>query len=321
LCFLGYVVGTPKALLWMSFYAKRVSAALLRQATYDVGPESVRGLIGQWGVLRSTLGIPVLILFIIAFAWSAIRLIPFLRGKFKEDAHWAITLFALVLSILAFDLPIIFSYNYQPRYFISFIPMLSLLAAFFIKGMFQWFRVRGYPHLRFAAVVALVLLIAWSMLRVVSVMLLFSHDARIPAGEFLESLPAGGSLEHTQYAPAIPSNHFYRTHTYPLVFPKWSSDATPANKPGQFYKYNLGEVGLEERRTDYLVIDSFIYSRFRDEHTCQLVPAECDLFIRLLAGNSDYRLIGDFKYSLPVYMPHPPVAFVNPEIRVYERVP
>ena len=41
------------------------------------------------------------------------------------------------------------------------------------------------------------LIILFSFARVISVMLLFLNDSRIPASAFLASLPAGTSLEHT----------------------------------------------------------------------------------------------------------------------------
>ncbi|MGZ9225924.1 MAG: phospholipid carrier-dependent glycosyltransferase, partial [Anaerolineales bacterium] len=46
--FLGYAIGTPKALFWMTYYAKRVLAALQWQINYGNRPGNVRGFIGQY---------------------------------------------------------------------------------------------------------------------------------------------------------------------------------------------------------------------------------------------------------------------------------
>ena len=91
--------------------------------------------------------------------------------------------------------------------------------------------------------------------------------------------------------------------------------------PGKGYKkYNEGEAGLLSRGTDYLVVDNFTYDRFfTTPYYCETNPVECDFFQRLLAGESSYRLIAEFKYELPKFLPQMKISFVNPEIRVYER--
>jgi hypothetical protein len=86
-------------------------------------------------------------------------------------------------------------------------------------------------------------------------------------------------------------------------------------------KYNQGEQGLIEREVDYLVIDTFTYSRFDNNSICKTNPVECDFFKRLLAGDvNTFRLVKEFTYSLPSYLPNVSVLTVNPEIRIYERV-
>ena len=66
----GYVVGTPKALFWMSFYFKRAIPAALRFASYGRGPDSLIGFYGQWGTFRAAVGTAAYILFLIAFLWA-----------------------------------------------------------------------------------------------------------------------------------------------------------------------------------------------------------------------------------------------------------
>src|SRR5687768_9511279 len=50
LTYLGYAAGTPKALLWMAFYFKRLIPALAYNANYGRQPDSVRGMFGQYAV-------------------------------------------------------------------------------------------------------------------------------------------------------------------------------------------------------------------------------------------------------------------------------
>jgi hypothetical protein len=150
-------------------------------------------------------------------------------------------------------------------------------------------------------------------------MLLFLNDARLPATAYVASLPAGTSLEHTEYPPAIPPGHFEREHNYPLFFIKAADQEVPT---GARYPFNAGEAGLLERSTDYLVIDSFTAAKLADPYTCEAMPLECAFFAELESGKTDhYRLIRQFVYRLPAWLPHIRVAFVNPEIRVYERYP
>jgi hypothetical protein len=67
------------------------------------------------------------------------------------------------------------------------------------------------------------------------------------------------------------------------------------------------------------VIDSFTYDRFADENTCKLLPADCDFFARLRAGETNYVLIKEFRYKLPGFLPDPKVIFLNPDLEVYQR--
>jgi hypothetical protein len=145
--------------------------------------------------------------------------------------------------------------------------------------------------------------------------LLFANDARTPAGEFIETLEPDSILEYTLYPPAIPENHFDRTRNYPIYTIKYPGETVPTNKA---YEYNRGEAGLYERNVDYLVVDSFTYIRFDDEYTCQTNPVECEFFRKLLAGETDLRLLASFEYRLPPFLPQISLAAVNPDVKVYE---
>jgi len=311
----GYVVGTPKALLWMSFYFKRAIPAALRFASYGRGPDSLIGLYGQWGTFRSAVGTAVYVLFLVAFLWSAAKLILYFAKRVQADRDRMDIVLVLLLAIVLFDIPFLMSYNYVPRFFLPFLPMFAVLASLFIEDLVSLVRQRNYAVVAPFISIAVVLIILVSFLQVVSVALLFANDARTPAGRFIETLESNKILEYTLYPPAIPENHFDRTRNYPIYMIKYPGEIVPTDKA---YQYNQGEAGLNEREVDYLIVDSFTYIRFDDEFVCQTNPVECDFFKKLLAGETDLRLLASFEYRLPPFLPQISLAAVNPDIKVYE---
>jgi hypothetical protein len=72
---------------------------------------------------------------------------------------------------------------------------------------------------------------------------------------------------------------------------------------------------------DILVVDTLTYARFSDPYICDTNPVECDFFAKLLAGETSFKLVKDFKYSLPRWLPQVTVYAVNPEVRIYEYSP
>jgi len=314
LTYLGYAAGTPKALLWMAFYFKRLIPALTYNANYGRQPDSVRGMIGQYAVFAHGIGLLMFLLFVAAFLWGSFKVLQASRAKSNAETYRAI----LLLSILVIDVPIMLSYNYPVRFFLPLVPLFAILSALFLHDVHKLARQNGnslYSKLVAGGVTIIIIL---SFARVISVMLLFLNDSRIPASEYLKTLPAGTSLEHTFYAPTIPSDHFEREHNYPIYFIKTIGGEVPVSRK---YEFNAGEAGLDERMTNYLVIDNFTADRFYDPYICETMPAECDFFNQLETGGSDhYRLITEFTYTLPSYLPQMNIDFVNPEIRIYERI-
>lgn len=69
------------------------------------------------------------------------------------------------------------------------------------------------------------------------------------------------------------------------------------------------------------MIDSYTYDRFASSSECEANPVECDFFKRLLAGEvGNFRLVEEFTYRLPAYLPQVGIAAVNPDIQIFERV-
>lgn len=311
----GFVLGTPKALIWMSFYFKRMVPAALRFASYGRGPDSTIGFYGQWGALKGAVGTAAYYLFLIAFLWSAGKLILYLVKKDREDRERMDIVLVILIAIILFDIPFMLSYNYVPRFFLPFLPMFAVLASLFVEDLVSIVKRRGYAFLTPLISTVVILVIGSSFMQVVSVALLFANDARTTAGKFLKTLEPGTLLEYTLYPPAIPANYFAGTRNYPIYLVKYPGETVPTNKP---YRYNEGEEGLFERGANYLVADSFTYARFGNEFICETNPVECDFFTKLLAGETDLRLLASFEYRLPSFLPSLSLAAVNPVVKVYE---
>src|SRR5262245_15834339 len=195
LTYLGYALGTPKALTWMAFYFKRLIPALIYNSNYGIQPNSVRGILGQYPIFLEAVGLPLFLLFVVTFLWGVYKVLQAYQAKsYNEEKYRGL----LLLTVLVLDLPIMASYNYPTRFFLPLMPFFAILSAFFIKDLYSLARENAnstYPKL---IGTGLTLLIIYSLARSVSVMLLFINDSRIPATEYIASLPAGASLEHTE---------------------------------------------------------------------------------------------------------------------------
>ena len=316
---LGYGLGTPKALFSPIYYFSNVIPALRNYPQYGFNSGSPLGLYGQWAVFKEAVGIFAYCVFILAFLWFALRLVLWKTGKMSFDIRLAQGVSILIAAVLIFDLPFMISINYIGRYFIPFVPFLAILGAFLMDEIFNIAKRYGVHFIQPAMIMVLVLGIGYSFLRLVSIALLFENDARIPAGEYIATIRGyQKSMEYTLYPPLINKKQFERAHNYPIYFVKYPTDVVPT---GGRYEYNQGEQGLLARDTDYLVIDTLTYSRFYTESICETNPVECNFFKSLLAGESNnYRLLKEFTYRLPPYLPQVSLSAVNPEIRIYERV-
>ena len=316
LTYLGYALGTPKALTWMVYYFKRLIPALIYNSNYGVQPDSARGILGQYSVFLQAVGLPLFLLFAVAFFWAGYKvLLAYQTRSFNEGKYTGL----LFLTILVLDLPIMVSYNYPTRFFLPLMPFFAILSAFFISDLYALAKRNVNPIYPRLIGTGLAFILLFSLARSVSVMLLFINDARISATEFVASLRASASLEHTEYPPTIPEKYFDREHNYPIHFRNTPDEPLLTHKN---YVYNIGEEGLNERQTTYLVIDSFTSDKFNRTYTCELMRVECDFFKQLDAGESaHYRLIAVFSYKLPPFLPQVKISFVNPEIRIYERIP
>jgi hypothetical protein len=319
LTFLGYAIGTPKALFWMTWYFKRVFAALQWQIQYGRTPDSIRGIFGQYAVLYHGLGPILFLLFTAGFLWTCYRVLQALRQRTFRQDKTAGTFSVLLLALLALDLPVMISYNYLIRYLLGILPILGVFSGFFAEWLYRQAAQKEKSLYSSAVVAGIVLITLVSFARLTSVALLFIHDARTSAGAYISKLPAGTSLEHTSYPPDIPEGHFKREHNYPIYFVRNMTDQVPDNKK---MKLNIGEAGLDDRQTTYFVTDNFTTDKFNDPYTCSLMQVECDFFKQLATGQSShYKLIAEFSYHLPKLLPQIRVDYVNPTLRVYERTP
>jgi len=313
LTFLGFAFGTPKALTWMAYYFKRMIPALLHTGNYQRLPDSLRGIIGEYAVFANGLGIPLFILFAASLLWVCYKIYRTYLTRSKQLDSQSRYLAVLMLGLIVIDIPIMVSFNYPIRFFLPMMPIFAVFSALFVERIYQQ---AAYRNLATAVIAGIVL---FSMARNISVMFLFMNDARIPASAYLKTLPVGTSLEHTYYPPTIPSERFEREHNYPIYFRKAQNEPLPVDKR---YVYNAGEIGLDKRETDYFVVDSFTTDKFENPYTCADMQVECDFFKQLEAGQSDhYKLLIEFNYTLPHWLPQIRIDFINPTIRIFERIP
>jgi len=318
--YLGYGLGTPQSLLAPVHYFSNVINALQNLTDYGFNSGARIGLFGQWAVFENAVGTFAYYVFILAFLWFAVRWLTWRLGKSSFEGGRAQGVGILLLTVLIFDLPFMISINYIERYFIPFVSFLAILGALFIEEVIAFAKGRGWNFVQPAVIVVLVIGVAYSTLRLVSISLLFLNDSRIPASEYIASIRGyQKSIEYTLYPPAIEKRRFERAHNYPIYFVEWVDDTVPT---GGRFEYNQGEQGLLDRDTDFFVVDSFTYDRFYTESICMTTPVECDFFKRMLQGEvKNFRLLKEFTYDLPPYLPQVSVTAVNPEIRIYERVP
>ncbi|MBI3170851.1 MAG: phospholipid carrier-dependent glycosyltransferase [Chloroflexi bacterium] len=317
---LGYGIGTPRLFLAPATYLSKAIPAAIRFSQYGFNSGTPVGLYGQWGVFKDAVGIFAYYLFLMAFMWFVIRLLLNRLGKVQMSETMTPGLVILVANVILFDLPFLISINYIPRHFIPFVPLFAILAAFFVDEILRLASDRKLVFVQPAVATLMILGIAYSLLRLASIALLFMNDARIPAGEYIAEIRGyGKGIEYTLYPPNIEKRRFTRAHNYPIYFVKYAGEVVPT---GGRFEFNQGEQGLLDRSTDYFVIDSYTYDRFYVESICETNPVECDFFKRLLAGEVEsYRLVADFSYRLPTYLPQVSVAPVNPDVQIYERVP
>ncbi len=318
LSFGGYITGTPKAIDFFN-YMGNVIPALRNFSLYGKNSGVPIGLFGQWDMFRITVGTFAYYIFLLAFIWFAVKLILRRMGKVQADEKQSQGILILLAAVVIFDLPFLVSVNYVMRFFIPFVPFLSVLSALCVGEIIAWAK----PKWKFApAIITLGLGIGifYSMLRLAGIALLFMNDARIPASEYIADFRGyKKTIEYTLYPPRVDKKQFYgAARNYPIYFVKYPGEEVPT---GGKVTYNQGEAGLIERNVDYFVIDSFTYDRLYNDAICATNPVECDFFKRLLDGKvTTFRLMEEFHYSLPPYLPQVSVLTVNPDIKIYERV-
>ena len=173
-------------------------------------------------------------------------------------------------AIFILDLPILASYNVQTRFFSPPAGTSGGGIGFDVRNIVELAentrqgetctigagdRFSGIGFLRNA---------------VASTILTIHNDSRITAKTYLDSLPVDAHYELTFYSPNMDEDRFENILGYPLIFKKFPDQELPEDSR---FDYNSGEAGVEERKPDYLVASSFIYSRFHNAYTCELHQA------------------------------------------------
>lgn len=309
LTFSAYALGTPRAILDASFYFRNMLPAFFRHGAFGHRPGVPRGFIGQWGIIIEAYGWLFFILALAALVWVVIRLVQAYREKKwgQKDSQVLI----LLLFIALMDFPILFSYNYQGRFFLTMLPPLTVLISLLLQDVSKRWRI-GVVRAMWGFVG---LAIFVGFMRVGSTMLLFLNDARIPASTYTATFTEKARVEVTLYPPNMADEKKLKVRDYPIYIFKFIGQ-----KPAPESGFNLGEQGLIQRNVDYLILDSFTYQRFSDPFICENNQVECDFFDDLFNGRSSYTLLKAFPaYELPWYMPQIQLDFVNPTIMIFQR--
>ena len=313
-CYLGYALGTPLALLNPPYYFSSLLPALQFQRSFGQLSQTSIGLVGQWEMMARAFTPPMLFFWAAALAGSLIAAGRAWRAGLSEPLQRVRLVCAACILLL--DLPIAQSYNYQERFFLPMLPFLALLGALLLLDCLSWMAQR--PGWRFAAaglLAASLGLTLYSAAGVVSITLLFKYEPRIAAGNYLRSqVVAGKTLEFTLYPPVIPDGYFKSAAAYPLFFKK-AADWEKTRDSDQ------GLAGITARSPDYLVVDSFTYQRYDFPEVCQVTPNDCAFFHNLLADKTPYRLLKTLHYEIPRFLPQLETAFLNPVIKIYQRSP
>lgn len=319
MAYVGYGIGTPIAFVDPINYFPKILVVLQNLRSYGFNSGTSMGIYGQWAVLRSAVGDFEYFLFLGAFLWHAVRLLLWKAGKISLETAQAKAMTVFILALLIFDLPYLISINYIARYFIPFVPFLSVMSAAFLHDLLSLAKERKWNFVQPLLTIVVLAGMAYSALRLGSIALLFLNDARIPATEYIASIRGyQKSIEYTLYPPYIKKRQFHRAHNYPIYFVEWEGDTVPT---GGRIEYNQAEKGLLERNTDYFVIDSFTYSRFYTDSICATTPGECSFFKDLIDGKiASFTRVKTFHYSLPPFLPPVTVSAVNPDILIFERV-
>lgn len=312
----GFAIGTPRSILSMEFYFQNAVPAIRRLAIYEIEPDTVVGIFGQWAVLRVSLGTAVSLVFLVALIWHVLKVIRYYAGRHLINDLRMELIAIVLLCLFALDLPVLISYRYPPRYLLSTIPILAVLAGSFVEEALHRIERGQIRYLRELSIVGLAIVIAYSFLRVVAVLLLFLNDNRILASRFLGTLPEGSTLEYTYSPPNIPKGHFSKLYEHPSFDKLYADQPAPG---GNSAKYNQGEAGVERRQPDYLLVDSFTYGDFLNQSDCVYRQMECEFYSRLFLGETNYKLIKKFDYQLPPFLPVTRATFVNPVIQIYQR--
>ncbi|MCZ2122737.1 MAG: phospholipid carrier-dependent glycosyltransferase, partial [Anaerolineales bacterium] len=181
LCFGGYALGTPKALLWMTYYFKRAIPAVERLSLYNANSGAPIGLLGQWGAFRGTVGTFLYVIFLFAALWVVYKIIQTCRRKRRiEDVNLQ-ALVIVLASLVFFDLPFLTAVHYLPRHFIPFVPLLSILGALFIQELLDLASLKAWKFAPPLIGLGLCPGLAYAFFRLSSVALLFMNAARQPA--------------------------------------------------------------------------------------------------------------------------------------------
>jgi len=343
---IGFVVGTPYAILSLFSFAKGALQLNILAPTYE-GAGGPPGYITHWKNLVNILGVP---LFVITVASLAYSIFYALRYRKIEMAYfWAF--------ILPFYLATGRMYYIPARYTLPIVPFLLLITG---AALDNFLNARNKTTRQLClAVTALVGM--YGFLYSLSGDLHFVLDSKRMFVSWVKTnIPEGSTIELTPYCPKVAGvyssyyramaggrdvlygekaeNRLYRFALRQGVIWKCflkngkmppekvidraiayhlnKEEPTISIRPDEEFDYSLH--GLHKRAPDYLVINHFYAWRFTGKK--ESYPVHHDFFSALLNDtDSNYRKMATFRPPY-ILLFNPPVQFADDYISVYKRI-
>ncbi|MEM4346987.1 MAG: glycosyltransferase family 39 protein [Candidatus Altiarchaeota archaeon] len=257
--FIGFLIGTPFAIIDFSNFKKDVITAITDVQLYKGIRNPYPGYISHIVNLINGMGLPLFLVSIIALTYTALKLIRI------EDNSYKYTLLFFLFIVLFYL--IVGKWNFAPmRYTVPLLPFIAILNGKFFYDMLKFKKK--------ITIFVLAFIIPYSFCYTISADILFINDSRYLATEWIErNIDKNSTIELYYYNPNIPEN-------ITVFQPK-----------------NNGSIedfisGLESRKSDYIILSSLYYERYLVDTNA--FPERTKYFSDLINERKNYRIVAKF---------------------------
>ncbi|MEM2956640.1 MAG: glycosyltransferase family 39 protein [Candidatus Pacearchaeota archaeon] len=257
--FIGFLIGTPFAIIDFSNFKKDVITAITDVQLYKGIRNPYPGYISHIVNLINGMGLALFLVSIIALTYTALKLIRI------EDNSYKYTLLFFLFIVLFYL--IVGKWNFAPmRFTVPLLPFIAILNGKFFYDMLKFKKK--------ITIFVLVFIILYSFCYTISADILFINDSRYLATKWIErNIDKNSTIELYYYNPNIPENI--------TVF-------QPKNKG--FIEDFIS--GLESRKPDYIILSSLYYERYLID--INAFPERTKYFSDLINERKNYRIVAKF---------------------------